>query len=376
MKPFPALRLVRLGLGAMLFAWTSAAAQAPAAAPSTEEAARIDSAIRAFLSKARVPSLSVAVVADGRIRFQRAYGVADLENSVPATPSTVYRIASTTKPVTAVAAMQLAEKGLLDLDAPVQKYVPSFPVKSSPITARHLLANTSGIRNYKRGESERTDHYDSLTDALKIFQDDPLEHAPGEKFSYTTFGYTLLGAVVESACGKPFRDCLRERIFDPAGMRHTQPDDVRALVPNRARGYQPAVYGRFDGPVVNSRLMDSSYKLPGGGLLSTAEDMARFAIALLDGVLIETKTLAQMSRNQKAADGKETGYGYGWYVGKREGRPPDGSIWHGGVQSGFTSEFWILPEKRFAAVLLANLEGGGRLGLGTLANEIAEIVLR
>ena len=211
---------------------------------------------------------------------------------------------------------------------------------------------------------------------MTIFKDDPLEFEPGTRYGYTTFGYTLLGAVIEGASGMPSMDYLRQSVLVPAGMKQTQADDVRAIVKNRARGYSPQVYGRFDGNVRNASLMDSRYKLPGGGLLSTAEDLARFAIALQTGALIAPKTVAEMSRNHVLPDGKETGYGYGWYVGKREGRQPDGSIWHGGVQPGFTSDLWILPSKRFSLVILTNLEGGGRLGLADLGNQIAEIVLR
>ena len=123
-------------------------------------------------------------------------------------------------------------------------------------------------------------------------------------------------------------------------------------------------------------LMDSSYKIPGGGLVSTAEDLARFAIAVQNGVLIKPETFEQMTKNQKTRDGQVTGYGYGWYVGQREGREPDGSVWHGGVQQGFTSDLWILPSKKFAVVILTNLEGGGRLGLATLANSIAAIAIQ
>jgi len=269
--------------------------------------------------------------------------------------------------------MQLVEKGKLDLDTPVQKYVPSFPTKNFPITTRQLLAHLSGVRHYKRGETERTNHYESLTDALSIFKDDPLEHEPGTRFTYTTFGYTLLGAVIEGASGMTFTDYLREHVFKPAGMQHSYVDDPSVIIPNRCTGYSPKVYGIFDGNFRNAALMDSSYKIPGGGLLSTAEDLARFAIAAQNGVLIKQETLEQMSKSQKTRDGRETGYGYGWYVGGSTGRQ---GFWHGGVQPGATSDLWILPKKRFALVILTNLEGGGRLGLETLANQIADIVLQ
>ncbi|MDQ3064342.1 MAG: beta-lactamase family protein [Acidobacteriota bacterium] len=350
--------------------WTTAKAQNPIGLPA-EKITKIETAITSFMSRQSVPALSIAIVEDNQLRFQRGYGMADVENFVPAKASTVYRIASVSKSLTAVAAMQLVERGKLDLDAPVQKYVPSFPAKNFPITTRQLLAHLSGVRHYKRGEGERTNRYGSLTDALAIFKDDPLEHEPGTRFTYTTFGYTLLGAVIESASATKYEDYLRENVYKPAGMSHTQVDDFYVVIPNRAEGY-----GRFEnGDLRNAALMDSSYKIPGGGLVSTAEDLARFAINVQNGTLIKQEVFAQMTKSQKTSDGRETNYGYGWFVEMREGRlQGEGSIWHGGVQPGFTSDLWLLPKKRFALVILTNLEGGGRLGLGLLANQIYDVV--
>jgi len=336
----------------------------------------IETAVKGMMAERGIPGMAVAVVMDGRILWQGASGVTDVENSVSAETSTLWRIASATKPITAVAAMQLVEKGALDLDAPVQKYVPSFPVKEFPLTARLLLCHQSGVRNYRRGEAETGKHYPSLVDALEIFKDDPLDHEPGTRYTYTTYGYTLLGVVIEGASGMPFPEYLKKHVLEPAGMRSTFVDDVYAILPHRARGYQPKVYGVFDGQWRNASLLDSSYKIPGGGLVSTAEDMARFAIAVLDGRLVTGRTFETMSVNQKTRDGQPTGYGYGWYIDGREGREPsDGSVHHGGVQPGFTSDFWLLPRRHLAIAILTNLEGGGRLGLATLANRIAAIVL-
>lgn len=359
----------------LLAAGMTAALQASGGlSPATS--ARIDSAVRAVIDRQHIPGLSIAVVADGEVRWQNAYGLADVENEVLARTTTVYRIASTSKALTAVAAFQLSERGKLDLDAPVQKYAPTFPIKSEPVTTRQLLAHLAGIRGYRRGEPERTTRYENLTAALEVFKDDPLDHEPGARFTYSTFGYTLVGVVIEGASGTTYADYMRENIFGPAGMARTQPDDVSALVPNRARGYSPKVYGSFDGQWRNGTLMDPSYKIPGGGLLSTAEDLARFAIALQSAKLIRPDSFRQMWTTLKARDGTETGYSYGWYAGRGPGPRPDVAIWHGGVQPGFTSTLWMLPERHIAVAILTNLEGGGRLGLETLARDIAGIVLR
>jgi CubicO group peptidase (beta-lactamase class C family) len=360
----------------ILLAWVAILAQ-PAPQLSADKREKIEAVISSFMSRQNIPALSVAIVQDNEIRFQGAYGIADLENFVPAKASTVYRIASTSKPITATAAMQLVEKGKLDLDAPVQKYVSSFPVKNFPVTTRLVLAHLSGVRGYRQGEGERTIRYNTLSDALAIFKDDPLENEPGTRFLYTTYGYTLLGAVIEGASGMSFEDYVRENIFKPAGMVRTRTDDVFALIPNRARGYTPRVFGQLDGNYRNPVLMDSSYKIPGGGLVSSAEDMARFAIAVQNGALIKPETFAEMSKSQKTRDGRATGYGYGWYVGGSVGFSGDpDAVWHGGVQPGFTSDLVLLPKKKLAIVVLTNLEAGGRLDLASLVKKIEDIVLQ
>lgn len=372
------MRFKNLGISFVLGLCTLVAvrAQAPIQLP-TEKRVRVETAISSFMSRQNIPAISVAIVQDNQIIFVGGYGITDLENFVPTKPASVYRIASVSKPLTAVAAMQLVEKGKLDLDAPVQKYVPSFPVKQFPITARQLLAHLSGVRYYKPGEGERTVRYNTLTEALAIFKDDPLEFEPETKYLYTTYGYTLLGTVIEGASGMSYTDYMRENVFKPAGMSRTRPDDLFAIIPNRARGYRPIVFGKLDGNYRNQSLMDSSYKIPGGGFVSTAEDMARFAIGVLNGTLIKPETFAAMSKNQKTRDGKETGYGYGWYVGTIGGFADDPTaVSHGGVQAGFTSDLVLLPKKKFAVVALANLEAGGMLDLASLVKELSAIVLQ
>ncbi len=371
-----AVRLCCVALVVCLQTWCPLAAQTGGGLPG-DKVEKIETAVSSLMSRWHIPAVSVAVVVGDQIRFRGGYGTADLENWVPAKAGTVYRIASVSKAITAVAAMQLAEKGKLDLDAPVQKYVPSFPAKQFPVTTRQLLAHLSGIRHYKPGEGEYVTRYNTLADALNIFKDDPLGFEPGTRYGYTTFGYTLLGAVIEGASGMAFADYLRENIFKPAGMQHTRVDDHFAIIPHRARGYTPRVYAQFDGNYRNPVLMDSSYKIPGGGLLSTAEDLARFAIAVQGGVLLRPETFAEMSKGQKTRGGQETGYGYGWYVGGSGAfaDTPD-AVWHGGVQAGFTCTLWMLPKKRYALAVLTNLEGGGRLGLETFAKQVADIALQ
>jgi CubicO group peptidase (beta-lactamase class C family) len=307
--------------------------------------------------------VSAALVLEHELVWSAGFGRADVENNVPTTGSTVYRLGSIAKTITATAVLQLAEKGRLDLDAPVQKYVPSFPLKPWPVTPRQLLAHLSGVRWYAEGEMESTRHYTNVTDGLAMFKDDPLAFEPGTAFLYTSYGYNLLGAAVEGASGTSYLDYVRKNVFGPAGMERAQADDVFALIPNRARGYQKASTGELR----NSALADTSNKVPGGGLVATAQDVARFAMALQGGVLLQKETLARMMTRQATRDGKLTGTGLGLFLAERDGVR---EAWHTGGQPQVSTVLYMQPDRRVAVVLLTNLEGIGPVLLD-LARQIA-----
>jgi len=306
-------------------------------------------------------------VTRGELRWSAGYGLADIENDVPATPDTVYRLASVSKPITAVAVLQLVEQGKIDLDAPVQRYVPAFPAKQWPVTTRLLLGHLGGIRHYVEGEFESTRHYATLSDALDIFRNDPLVQEPGTKYLYSTYGYTLAGAVVEAASGTTFPEYVRRNVFAPAGMAGARVDDVFEIIPHRAQGYQKGPAGAMR----NSGLADTSYKIPGGGLCGTAPDLARFAVELWKGTLIRPETRRLMFTSLKTREGKPTGYGLGWALGTDPlGR---GEAFHRGDQQRVTTLLYTQPERRLAVVLFANLEGISA-PLFALARQIARII--
>ncbi len=337
----------------------------PAALPQAKLEA-IERLVASEMSLRGIPGLSLALAADGDLRFTSGYGLADVENGVPAKASTVYRLGSISKTITATAVMQLVERGNLDLDAPVQRYVATYPEKPWPLTPHHLLAHLGGIRNYSEGEFGSTRRYTSLTEALAIFKDDPLVHEPGTKFLYTTYGYNLLGSVVEGASGLAFMAYLEENILRPAGMESTKADDVLVIISNRARGYQRGPSGEL----LNSALADTSNKVPGGGLAGTAEDVARFAVALQGGVLVRRETAARMFSRQAARDGKLSGYGLGVFLADRRGIR---EVWHTGGQQRVSTVLYMQPGRRLAVAILANLEGV-RDPLLDLARQIADVV--
>ncbi|HWC17341.1 MAG TPA: serine hydrolase domain-containing protein [Terriglobales bacterium] len=326
-----------------------ASGQQPASLPADRA---IDQIATQELQKQNIPAMTVAVAWDGKVIYSKGFGIADVENGIPATAQTLIRTGSIAKPITATAALTLMEAGKLDLDAPVQKYCPAFPRKEPEVTTRELLTHTSGIRHYADDEIASTKHYQTMSDGFAIFANEPLLFAPGTKFNYSTYGYTVLGCVIEGASGEKFFDYLLEHVLKPAGMTHTVVDDVYAIVPHRARGYQLK-----NGKVENAGLMDSSYKIPGGGLVSTAEDVVRFDMALMDGKLLRPETLAAMwtpSGRPQLQDGKPSVYGMGFAIRTADGQK---YITHSGGQQGTSTDTEFIPGKRFAVAVFANEEG-------------------
>ncbi len=312
---------------------------------------RIDEIIARAIAAKNISAISVAVAINGQIQYQQAFGKADLENDVAATPETLFRTASIAKPMTAVAAMRLVEDNKLDLDAPVQKYCPAFPPKPWPVTTRELLGHLSGIRHYKEGEVENTRHYAKLSDGFTIFAGEPLLFEPGTKFQYSTYGFSGLGCVLEGAAGKSYPELMQQLVFTPAHMMHTLVDDAFAIVPHRARGYS-----KRESQVINAGLMDSSYKIPGGGYVSTPGDLVTFADALLSATLVKSSTLKTMWTSQTLRDGSQTGYGMGWGIGEFEGQ---GIVAHTGGQSGASSSLTVYPDRKMAIAVMINMDEAG-----------------
>jgi serine beta-lactamase-like protein LACTB len=323
----------------------------------------LESTISKFMATNHVPGLSVAVVEHAELVWSAGFGMADLEDYVPATPQTLYRLASISKPITATAAMQLSERGKLDLDAPIQKYCPAFPEKSAPITTRQLLGHLAGIRHYKSGsqddlEGGNTKYFDDpIAAGITFFANDPLVAPPGTQFHYSTQGYTLVGCAIEGASGEKYVDYMRENIFTPAGMTATQQDNRFKIIPYRTNFYAK----NETGAVENAEFLDSSYKIPGGGWLSNVNDMARFEIAILNNKLIKPATREIMWTPQKPSDGKPNDYALGWGIGDVDG---SATVAHSGGQQGTSTFFIIAPNRADGVVILANMEDVDAAGLG------------
>ena len=345
---------------------------------SDQSQARMKRAIATFMAANKVPGMSVAAVQDGTFVWSAGFGMADLEHSVPATSQTLYRLASISKPITAAAAMTLWEHGQLDLDAPVQRYCPAFPQKPWPLTTRQLLGHLAGIRYYNVPEVPysisqadpevgNTRHFENgIEGGLKFFASEPLVGRPGTHFNYSTQGYTVVGCAIEGASGKSYADYVRESVLLPAGMQQTRPDDRFAIIPSRTRFYSRDK----SGALVNAEFLDSSYKVPGGGLLATAPDMARFAVAMLADRLVKRTTRDLMWAEQIPTDGLgRMAYGLGWQIGSVDGAVVVG---HGGTQQGASAVLLIEPTARAGVVVLTNSDAAGAT---QLAPELLRAVL-
>ncbi len=346
-------------------------ASAQSNALSNEKRTQIEAAVAKFMATTHVPGLSVSVVEDGKMTWASGFGFADVENNSPATEHTLFRLASISKPLTATGAMELVERGQLDLDAPVQKYCPAFPEKSKPITTREVMGHLAGIRHYKSSSQDdpelgNTKHFDNPIQAgLDFFKNDPLLSEPGRQFHYSTQGYTVVGCVIEGASKSKYTDFMQRNVFTPAGMEHTVVDNRFAIIPYRTRFYQKTKTGSVE----NADFLDATYKIPGGGWLSSAEDMARFEIAILDDKLIKPSTRELMWTPLKPLDGAKDEYGLGWGNGEENGIA---TVGHTGGQQGTSTAFVIAPKQRAGVVVLANMED---VGPRDLAVEILKIVI-
>ena len=330
--------------------------------------------VRAFIVEENLPGLSLAVGVAGEVVWAEGFGWADIDERLPVTPKTRFRIGSVAMPMTATAVGLLHERGLLDLDAPVRDYVPSFPEKEWPVTTRQLMGHVAGVRHYRDDEEAlyRRHHCDTSLDGLELFAGDPLLFEPGTRYQYSSYGWTLVGAVVEAAAGEPFLDFMQREVLDPLQMRDTILDDPAAPVARRTSFYFPFAFRDPSFGVEDANDADNTCMQGAGALLSTPTDVVRFGLAILEGRLLRAQTLGTLRTPLELGSGESTGYGLGWFVRQISIGPasePTTVFGHGGSSVGGTTPFVTLPEQgiviatttnvSFAKSLAADNELGG-----------------
>ena len=303
-----------------------------------------------------IPGLSVAVSIEGQVVWSEGFGYANIETGTPVTPATKFRIGSVSKSLTSVAMGILIDEGRLDLDVPVQRYAPSFPEKAKgAITSRLVGGHLAGIRHYRGMENFSSRKYLTVTDALGIFKDDALQTPPGEAYSYSSYGWNLLSAVVEGASGEEFLPYIYGNVFGPLDMRNTLAEHMDSIIVARGAYYVRSGRG-MSAPIINAPYVDNSYKWAGGGFVSTPEDLMKFAHGLMYGDILSEDTRNTLWATQHTSDGEATGYGIGFSDGmEMEHRV----VGHGGGSVGGNAWFRMFPGDGVAMAVTTNITNGG-----------------
>jgi D-alanyl-D-alanine carboxypeptidase len=323
---------------------TSALAEAP-----LEQ--RLDAAL-APMFKPNWPGATVIVTRNGKAVFRKAYGLANVAENTPMQPDMQLRIGSITKQFTAVGILMLAEQGKLSVSDDVRKHLPDFPDKGSAITIEHLLQHTSGIPNYTSLKAFRSlpDEGVTLAQVYEVFAKEPLDFAPGERYSYSNSGYFLLGLIIEKLSGMKYHDFVAKNIFEPLGMQDTAHEGFERSTKRHIQGH------RLNGKeIVAVKDIDVTLAYAAGALVTTVDDMARWDAAVGSGKLLKPVTWRQAFTSCRLPQNAPCHYGYGWNIGTLAGHK---MIHHGGSIPGFTAQALRLPDDKVFVAVLTNGNGG------------------
>ncbi|MEE9219170.1 MAG: serine hydrolase domain-containing protein, partial [Acidobacteriota bacterium] len=340
-----------------------------ACAPGDSRNARVN-AVFADYDKPGSPGCALGVIQDGKLAYKRGYGMASLEHGAPITPDTIFRMGSVSKQFTAAAVALLAEEGKISLDDDVRKYLPELPAYERPITIRHLIHHTSGLRDYTSltpmAGIGGTDHYTVAESLDLIARQRATDFQAGEKYSYCNSGYFLLSQIVERASGKSLRAYAEERIFGPLGMKQTHFHDAPfEVVPRRAYGYSPADDGGYRTD------MTGWEQVGDGSVFTTIEDLLLWDRNFYDNrlglggpALIET-----LQTPGKLNNGETIDYAFGLRVDEYRGLK---RVHHSGSWVGFRTYITRFPEQHLSVAVLCNLSTASP---GPLAHRVADIYL-
>jgi CubicO group peptidase (beta-lactamase class C family) len=302
---------------------------------------------------------SVLVARGSTVVFDKAYGFANLEWDIPNTPTTKFRLGSITKQFTAASILLLQERGKLNVDDPVKKYMPDAPAAWDKVTIYHLLTHTSGIPSFTGFPDYASTEATPTTPEKLVarFRDKPLEFQPGEKWNYSNSGYVLLGYLLEKISGQTYEKFVQESIFTPLGMKDSGYDSNRAIIARRATGYTPSE----NGPVI-AGYIDMTIPFSAGALYSTTEDLLRWEQGLFGGKVLSAASLEKMTTPFK------NDYACGVGVSTAKGHKV---IEHGGGIEGFNTQLAYYPDDKLTVVVLANLNGGAPSGIAAKMADVA-----
>ena len=340
---------------------------------------KVDTFLAAKMKSLKIPGMSIAVLHRGNVKYKNSYGFANLEYAVPVTSESSFKIASLTKPITAIAIIQLMEKKLISLDTPASHYLNSLPKKWHTITVRQLLSHTSGLADYFQSpdwswrNSWRLDL--NHEEFIKMNEKSPMLFKPGEKMKYCNTNYYLLGMLIEKLTGKRYSEYLVNHIFEPLEMTNSRLDNAKAIIANRVSGYTLE-----DGELKNAEFTSDTWAYSEGGVITTIEDLAKLESSLYTEKLIKRKNLELMWTPTKLNDGgiailgdngagKPNYYGLGWAISDYKNHK---LILAGGNKPGYTCTFFRFIDDDLTVIILSNLSSSPLYGI---AGEIAELYL-
>jgi CubicO group peptidase (beta-lactamase class C family) len=316
--------------------------------PSPELRDKIDKLATDVLGRSGVPSVSIAVVKEGKIVYLNAYGSARLEPKTPATSAMRYSIGSISKQFTAAAMLLLQEEGKLSLDDKVAKFVPDL-TRANEVTIRQLLSHTSGYQDYWPQDYVMPMMLQPVTSAkiLDLWARKPLDFEPGTKWQYSNTNYVIAGVIIEKVSGKPLLQFLKEKIFSPLGMASVANIDEKRLGDTDPTGYMRYALG----PLRTAPKEGPGWLFAAGELAMTAEDLAKWNISIMDQKLLRPASYRELERETQLNNGLGTHYGLGVSLGMESGHR---AVSHGGEVSGFVSESIVFPDDRVSVVALTN----------------------
>jgi CubicO group peptidase (beta-lactamase class C family) len=311
----------------------------------------IDQLANATLTRKPLAGVSVAVMREGKLIHAAGYGFADLEQAVPATPLTVYRIASVTKQFTAALVLRLAERGEIDLDADIRKYLPDFDTGGRKVTVTQLLNHTSGIADLTRIPAAMAQRCLDLSvpEVFAYISKEPFDFEPGEQFRYNNSGFWLLGVIIERVTGKPYSQAIRELLLGPLGLDRTRYDEPARIIARRARGY--ALVGK---ELQNSECNSPTRPYASGALLSTVMDLLDWQQGLFSGKAVGAALQQRMITRGRLNSGAPIPYGFGLALSEFRGAQ---RIAHPGGIVGFSAFLSHYPEQDLTIAVIANTMG-------------------
>lgn len=337
------------------------------AAQAQSLADKID-AIVAEQYKPDEPGVVVRVQQNGKVLFEKAYGMADMEFGIKMQPDHILRLGSITKQFTAVAMLMLVQEGKVSLSDDLTKYLPDYPTGGRKITVSQLLNHTSGIKSYTGMASFQGVFQKDMTlnELIDYFKNEPFDFEPGEKWLYNNSAYVLAGAVIEKASGMGYADFIDKKIFQPLGMTDSYFDVADRIIPRRIHGYSD---GETDSTFVNAPYLSMTLPHAAGSLMSTVADLGKWDEALYTEKLVKKDLLKLAWTPNKLNDGSMTHYGYGWAMDKVDGHE---FIYHSGGIHGFTTNGIRVPDAHLYVIALSNTNSKGP---GDMTYKIAQTVL-